>query len=66
LIVTRDSNDKVESLLRDAKNLWLVCKRDTPGQDGTRIFNSKYEGSLEIPGVGLWDVATFTAEVLGG
>ena len=66
VILTRDSNDQIESLLLDAKNLWLVCKCDVSGQAGTRIFNSKYEGSLEIPGVGLWDVATFTAEVLGG
>jgi len=66
VILTRDSNDQIESLLLDAKNLWLVCKCDVSGQAGTRIFNSRYGGSLEIPGVALWDVATFTAEVLGG
>ncbi len=63
LIVTRDSNDRIEQLVAEASNLWLVCKSDTGGR-ATRIFNRKFEGSLEIPRE-LWEIATFTTEVVG-
>lgn len=66
LIVTKDSNVRIESLLERSKNLWLICK--IPGHDehGTRIFNRQYTDWLILPDKRLWDIATFTAELLGG
>ncbi|MDE2901465.1 MAG: SIR2 family protein [Chloroflexota bacterium] len=66
IIVTRDSNVRIESLLRRSENLWLVCKMSEPNQEGTRIFNKQYSDWLVIPDKRLWDIATFTAEILGG
>ena len=66
LIVTRDSNAQIEALLHQADNLWLVCKMQEDGVDGTRIFNKKYAGWLKLPTKMYWDITTFTTEILGG
>jgi len=42
LIVTRDCNPRIESLLDQSENLWLFCKLD--GEEGTEIFNERYSG----------------------
>lgn len=65
LIVTRDSNPRIESLLEQAQNLWLVCKTQQDGNDGTRIFNKQYEDWLVLPTKKFWDIETFTTEILG-
>lgn len=65
LIVTRDSNSRIESLLEQAKNLWLVCRDTQENVDGTRICNKQYVGSLVLPSKTLWDIDIFTKEVLG-
>lgn len=66
IIVTRDSNSRIESLLSKAENLWLVCKMQEEGADGTRIFNKKYAGWLQLPRKRYWDIVTFTTEILKG
>ena len=66
LIVTKDSNSRIESLLSDAENLWLVCKKQGDGEEGTRIFNKRYAGWLDLPTKRYWDVVTFTTEILRG
>lgn len=66
LIVTRDSNPRIESLLDRAENLWAVCKLQEDDAFGTRIFNKKYGQWLELPTKKLWDIATFKTEYLGG
>jgi len=66
LIVTRDSNPRIESLLREASNLWLVCKVQDADSDGTRIFNKQYSGWLSLPLRRLWDIGQFTTQILGG
>ena len=65
LIVTRDSNPRIESLLQQAQNLWLVCKTQEDGVDGTRIYNKQYADWLTLPTKRLWDVETFTTQILG-
>ena len=65
LIVTRDSNSRIESLLSKSANLWLVCKAQEDDTDGTRIFNKQFAGWLDLPTKRLWDINTFTTEVLG-
>ena len=66
LIVTKDSNSHIESLLADAANLWLVCKTQGKNSDGTRMYNKQYAGWLSLPKRRLWDIGTFTEEILGG
>jgi hypothetical protein len=66
LIVTRDSNPRIESLLEDSDNLWLVCKSDEGAQDGSRVFNKNYSDWLVVSDKKLWDVSEFTTQILGG
>ena len=65
LIVTRDLNPRIESLLEQAKDLWVVCKLPLEGNDGTRIFNSQYVDWLDLPTEKYWDIKTFTTRILG-
>lgn len=65
LIVTRDSNPRIEALLHRAQNLWLVCKSSEVGDDGTRLFNKQYSNWLEMPAERLWDVQSFATEFFG-
>ena len=66
LIITRDSNPRIQQLLSQATNLWLVCKSDEAHSEGTRIFNKQFSGWLNLPGHKLWDIAEFTTYILGG
>lgn len=66
LIITRDSNERIENLLKECENLWLVCKHKDVGNEGTRIYNSRYDNWLNIDGKKLWDSSFFTQEILGG
>ena len=66
LIVTRDSNSRIMSLLKQAPNLWLVCKTEHIVPEGARIFNKQYGDWLVLPGKPLWDVGEFTKRILGG
>lgn len=63
LIVTRDSNPRIESLLDQAENVWLVCKMGS--EDGTRIFNKRHAGGLALSNQRLWDVREFTTRIFG-
>lgn len=66
LIITRDSNTRIESLLKQAHNLWLVCKMKDQAANGSRIYNQQYSDWLMLPGKNLWDVREFTTQILGG
>ena len=66
LVVTRDSSPQLESLLNEARNLWFVCKSQSIVAEGTRIGNSKYPESIELPTKRLWDIREFTSTILGG
>ena len=66
LIVTRDCNPRIESLLAKATNLWLVCKSEDAKSEGTRIFNKQYSDWLSFPDKRLWDIGEFTTQILGG
>lgn len=66
LIITRDSNPRIESYITECENLWLVCKHQDNGNNGTRIFNSQYKDWLYINDKQLWSTEDFTKEILGG
>ncbi len=65
LIVTRDCNPRIEAILAEASNLWIVCRSAEEGSDDTRVFNNQYPGWLAIPGHRLWDIGEFTTRILG-
>lgn len=60
LIVTRDSNPRIEALLAKASNLWLICKLEDSSSEGTRIYNRQYSTWLNLPEKKLWDIRYFT------
>lgn len=66
LVITRDSNPRITSLLAEAANLWLVCKLEGADSEGTRIFNKQYSDWLNLPNKKLWDIQEFTTQILGG
>ncbi len=66
LIITRDLNNRIQSLLEQSANLWLVCKTGDPDTEGTRIFNKQYADCLTLPDKKLWDIGKFTARIFGG
>lgn len=64
LVITRDSNSRIEEWLSKCPNMWLICKQvDT---DNTRIYNSKFENWLHVDDKELWRFDAFTNEFLGG
>ncbi len=64
LIVTRSCNERIEKLVRESTNAWLVCKQ--ADDDSTRIFNGKYRDWLHLPGRELWKFDRFAEEIMGG
>jgi len=66
LVITRDCNPRIESLLEKSANLWLVCKSEDANSEGARIFNKQHPEWLHLPGKKLWDIAEFTKQILGG
>lgn len=66
LVITRNCNPRIESLLAEAMNLWLVCKSEDPNSEGTRIFNKQHSGWLNLPARNLWEISEFTKQILGG
>ncbi|NQU63488.1 MAG: hypothetical protein HQ517_04275 [SAR324 cluster bacterium] len=65
LIVTRDSNERIDKLMDESENLWLVCKKNKRNCENTIIHNKKYTAGLELPDKKLWDITEFTQEILG-
>jgi len=65
LIITLDSNPRIQYLLSQANNLWLVCKAPD-ATNGTQIYNKQYSTPLALPEKNLWDIEQFTKEILGG
>lgn len=63
LIITRSSNERIESMLRDSKNTWLVCK--PADGSGTRIYNQKFSNALILSDKEIWRFDDFVTEILG-
>lgn len=65
MIITRDSNERIENIARECENLWLVCAQQNGDSEGTRIFNSR-KGEVYLDNKSLWDSKQFAEEILGG
>ncbi|WDE02916.1 SIR2 family protein [Thalassomonas viridans] len=63
LIITRDSNSRIEELVSKAKNTWLVCK--SKHDNSTRIYNSQFSDWLHIEDKELWRFEKFAQEIMG-
>lgn len=64
LVITRDSNPRIEEWLVNCPNMWIICKHEN--NDQTRIFNSKFDDWLYLEDKELWRFNYFTSEFLGG
>ncbi len=62
LIITKDTNNRIDELLDEAENLWLICQLGS----GTHIKNKKYSAPLFLQNEELWKVDIFTQKILGG
>jgi hypothetical protein len=65
LIITRDINNRIEKILHESKNAWIVCKTEKCGDESARIFNREYKNWLKLPGNQLWHFDKFSSEILG-
>lgn len=63
LVITRDSNARIEEWLRKCPNMWLICKQTD--SDKSRIYNSKFNNWLHVDDKELWRFDAFTKEFLG-
>ncbi|HBK58518.1 MAG TPA: hypothetical protein DDZ37_04090 [Spirochaetaceae bacterium] len=66
LIITKDSNARIESLLQQSDNLWIVCKMQEQNANGSRVYNKQYSDWLMLPDKKLWNIGEFTRQILGG
>jgi virulence-associated protein VapD len=64
LIVTRDTNERIESLLKNADNSWLICR--SKDNSGSQIYNNQYADWLSIKGKNIWDIKNFEEYIFGG
>lgn len=62
LIITKDTNGRIDELLNEAENLWLICQSES----GTLIKNKRYSNPLLLQNEELWEVDIFTKKILGG
>jgi hypothetical protein len=65
LIITRDCNERIKGLMNDCENVWLVCKHPDKNNQGTGIFNKRYDRPY-CNDRKLWDPMEFTKKILGG
>jgi len=67
LIITRDTNPRIDSLLSKSDNLWLICKNpNATVSNSSAIFNKQYDAPLILDNSNLWDIREFTDKILGG
>lgn len=66
LIITRDSNKRIENWLKECNNLWLVCKHQDENNENARVFNRQYTNWLHLEDNQIWKTDKFTKEILGG
>ena len=64
LILTMESNERIQSLLSESKTTWLVCKHEK--DDSTMIYNSVYRNALNLTDTALWKFDEFTNKIMGG
>lgn len=62
LIITKEKNKRIDNLLDESENLWLICQSNT----GTLIKNKQYSTPLQLKEEELWKVDVFTKKILGG
>jgi len=64
LIITKESNKRIEALAEEAENLWIIC--ETIDNNGSRIYNKKHSDWLILTGKKIWDIKEFETYVFGG
>ncbi|HBK54035.1 SIR2 family protein [Syntrophomonas wolfei] len=62
LIINMDSNTRINELIKECENAWLLYKSG----NGTGIYNSRFRKELIIEDKCLWNPEEFVKEILGG
>lgn len=65
LIITKCANDAIHSLIRECKNIWLVCE-DNNNSKNSVIKNGAYINELSLEDEQLWKADVFFRKILGG
>lgn len=65
LVITRDSNPRIDSLANEAEQMWVVSRDTSGGGAGTRIYNKEFDAPFVLAGRELWKVDEFTTHILG-
>jgi hypothetical protein len=65
LIITKSSNNNIESFLSKSENLFLICERNGKPED-TIIKHRNFSEDLIIENQQLWDISNFSKIILGG
>lgn len=63
LVLTMETNARIEDFLYKAENLWLICRGRT---DKSSIIKNRNYSEIHINGHNLWDVSEFCQYFLGG
>lgn len=66
LIITRDSNERIQEVLENSKNAWLVCGDPDDKYESTLVYNREYDDFIKFPGLKLWEFDRFADRILGG
>ncbi|OPY85680.1 MAG: hypothetical protein A4E65_00076 [Syntrophorhabdus sp. PtaU1.Bin153] len=66
LVITRDKNARIVSLLNECPNLWLICKSQRGPSNETEVTNANYSEPLYISDVAMWEPNQFTKTILEG
>lgn len=64
LVITRDTNARIDSLAREAEQMWVVSRDPAGGGPATRILNEAFSAPLVLTGCELWKVDEFTSHIL--
>ncbi len=65
LIITMETNQRINELVKDSSNLWLVCSAEIGKRTGTMIYNRKFENPLYLRDIELWDITKFCEFIFG-
>lgn len=64
LVITRDTNPRIDSLASEADHMWVISRDQSGGTTGTRIFNKQFNKPFVLAGRELWKVDEFTKHIL--
>jgi hypothetical protein len=65
VVITRDSNPRIDELAANADQMWVITRYSNGGVVGTRIFNKDFAEPLVLVDRELWRIDKFSSQILG-